>query len=468
MTARSITPTILLLVTACSPAAPPVSSVPAALGSVAPAVSDAAATLRDAVGADELLVHLAALDAIAQQHDGTRAAGTPGYDASAGYVADALEAAGWSVERQRFTFPFFVDPATSTLAIAGVDATWTVERDFRPLIYSAAGDVTAEVAVVDGGCDPDDFAAVPDGAIAMATGGGCFRRQQAQNAQAAGAAALVAATDRPRDEVLRPTLLDPEGIEIPALSATGELARALAAAADEGRMVTLAIDVATEEREAVNVIGQAPGGDPDEVVMLGSHLDSVIDGPGINDNGSGSSLVLALAEAIADAPHRSTIRVGFWAGEELGILGSTQYVESLAADERERIAIYLNFDMVGSPNYVRSVYDEGDDGLAPEARQRFLDWFAFAGLAADPLDLGGGSDHGAFARAGIPTGGLFTGATERKTDEQAGRFGGEADALTDPCFHLPCDTLANVNPTALDEMADAAATVLAELAGISE
>jgi aminopeptidase S len=237
---------------------------------------------------------------------------------------------------------------------------------------------------------------------------------------------------------------------------------------DQRAVVTLHVNVSTEERTATNVIGSSAGTDDGPTLMLGAHLDSVIDGPGINDNGSGVSLVLELARAIGERPHRSPIRVGFWAGEELGTLGSIHYVESLSPDEQDDVAIYLNFDMVGSPNAGRWVYSTDQSPIGRSTTQRFLDWFDEAGLSAEPLDLGGGSDHASFARAGIPTGGLFTGANERLTDEQASAFGGKAGAPADPCYHLPCDTDASINTSVLDEMADAAATVVAELAGLAD
>jgi Zn-dependent M28 family amino/carboxypeptidase len=455
------------LLAACT-TAPPAPTTEAVPASVQPSVARAAEELRAAFGADEIALDLVALAEIADTNGGTRATGTSGYDASADYVAQRLADAGWDVERQEFSFPFFDDPATSTLAIEGDDATWAVGRDFRPLIYSAAGDVTAPVVVIDGGCDPDDFADLPDGAIALTTRGGCFRRQQVQNAQRAGAAAIVTATQQERDHVLRPTLLDPDGIEIPALGVSRDLTAALIAAAERGAELTLHVDVSTEERTATNVIGSSAGTHDGPTLMLGAHLDSVIDGPGINDNGSGSSLVLELARAIGERPHRSPIRVGFWAGEELGTLGSIHYVESLSPDEQDDVAIYLNFDMVGSPNAGRWVYSTDQSPIGRSTTQRFLDWFDEAGLTAEPLDLGGGSDHASFARAGIPTGGLFTGANERLTDEQASAFGGNAGAPADPCYHLPCDTDASINTPVLDEMADASATVVAELAGLAD
>ncbi len=456
----------LLVATACTAAPPVPTTEPTA--SVVPSVARAAEGLRAAFGADQMAPDLVALAEIADTNGGTRATGTSGYDASADYVAQRLADAGWDVERQEFSFAFFADPGTSTLEIEGDDATWTVERDYRPLIYSTAGDVTAPMVVVEGGCDSDDFADFPEDAIALTTRGGCFRRQQVQNAQRAGAAAIFTATQQERDHVLRPTLLDPDGIEIPALGVSRDLTAALIEAAERDAEVTLHVNVSTEERTATNVIGSSAGTDDGPTLMLGAHLDSVIDGPGINDNGSGSAALLETAIQMAKVKPANTVRFAWWGAEESGLLGSEHELSENTPAKFQKIALYLNFDMVGSPNAGRWVYSTDQSPIGRSTTQRFLDWFDEAGLSAEPLDLGGGSDHASFARAGIPTGGLFTGANERLTDEQASAFGGKAGAPADPCYHLPCDTDASINTSVLDEMADAAATVVAELAGLAD
>jgi len=218
---------------------------------------------------------------------------------------------------------------------------------------------------------------------------------------------------------------------------------------------------------SVNVIAEMAGWDGAEVVMLGAHLDSIRDGPGINDNGSGSMTLLALAEQLAgfDRPRR-TVRFAFWGAEELGQIGSSAYVASLASDERQRLQAYLNFDMLGSPNYVRFVYADQRAAQGSEAITRLLASHLEAeGLAWWPIDLSGKSDHGPFALAGIPTGGLFSGGREDKTDAQADALGGTAGEPADPCSHRACDTIAKVSDDVLDEMADAIAHALVALAG---
>ncbi len=200
--------------------------------------------------------------------------------------------------------------------------------------------------------------------------------------------------------------------------------------------------------------------------MVGAHLDSVPAGPGINDNGSGVATLLVIAERLAELPApRRTVRIAFWGAEEGGPHGSRASVDALSADERARIIAYLNFDMLGSPNPVRFVYAEESAAAGSEAlTELFTTYFDAAGLAWEPIDLEGDSDHGAFVDAGIPTGGLFSGGIEPKTDAQAAAFGGAAGDPADACSHRACDTIDNIDDAILDGMADAIAHAVATLA----
>jgi Zn-dependent M28 family amino/carboxypeptidase len=223
-----------------------------------------------------------------------------------------------------------------------------------------------------------------------------------------------------------------------------------------------------------NVIAETPDGDPDNVIVVGAHLDSVGVGPGINDNGSGSATILEIAEQVRKVKPRNKIRFVWFGAEEHGLLGSEAYIDSLGEDERDKIAAMLNFDLVGSPNFVRFVYDgdlsdsEPPPGGAPAAsadiERLFLDYFESQGLATEPTAFDGRSDYGPFIIAGIPAGGLFTGAEEIKTDEQAAIYGGTAGQAYDPCYHLGCDDMDNLDTTALDQMSDAAAHATITLA----
>ncbi|MFF9841077.1 M28 family metallopeptidase [Streptomyces sp. NPDC020422] len=204
-----------------------------------------------------------------------------------------------------------------------------------------------------------------------------------------------------------------------------------------------------------NLIADWPGGDPNQVIMSGSHLDSVTAGPGINDNGSGSAAILETALAVSRAQLQPTkhLRFGWWGAEELGLVGSKYYVNNLASTERSKIKGYLNFDMIGSPNPGYFVYD--DD---PTIEQTFKNYYAGLGIPTEIETEGDGrSDHAPFKNAGIPVGGLFSGADYTKTSAQAQKWGGTAGQAFDRCYHSSCDTTANINDTALDRNADAIA-----------
>ncbi len=204
-----------------------------------------------------------------------------------------------------------------------------------------------------------------------------------------------------------------------------------------------------------NLIADWPGGDPNAVLMAGSHLDSVTSGAGINDNGSGSAAVLETALAVSRAGLQPTkhLRFGWWGAEELGLIGSKYYVNNLPAAEKAKISGYLNFDMIGSPNPGYFVYD--DD---PTIEQTFKNYYAGLGIPTEIETEGDGrSDHAPFKSAGVPVGGLFSGADYTKTAAQAQKWGGTSGQAFDRCYHSSCDSLTNINDTALDRNSDAVA-----------
>ena len=194
--------------------------------------------------------------------------------------------------------------------------------------------------------------------------------------------------------------------------------------------------------------------------MAGAHLDSVIEGPGINDNGSGSAALLETALLMANLNPENTLRFAWWAGEEQGLLGSADYVAGLSPAERDSIALYMNYDMVGSPNYIFMVYDADQSTFpAPEGvpipagsaaiEDLYESYYTAIGEPYDDTEFSGRSDYEAFILAGIPSSGLFTGAEEIKTEEQEAIWGGTAGEQFDPCYHEECDTINNIDRHAL-------------------
>lgn len=211
-----------------------------------------------------------------------------------------------------------------------------------------------------------------------------------------------------------------------------------------------------------NLIADWPGGDPNNILFLGGHLDSVTAGPGINDNGSGSATILEIALQVAALRPQTQrhLRFGWWGAEELGLVGSSRYVSSLPSAEISRIGAYLNFDMTGSPNFGLFVYNNNST-----IRQTFQNYFTQIGRQTELINVGGRSDHAAFAQRGVAVGGLFSGAEVIKTSAQAAKWGGQAGVAFDRCYHRSCDTASNINATGLDLMADAAADATWRLAG---
>ena len=424
---------------------------PSALPSATPAASwkpDDGALER--IGSD-----LDALTAIADANRGIRATGSGGYDASVTWAAGRLAELGFDVTTPQVAFTGFADLGV-TLRVGG--RSFNGPDEARALIYSAGGAVAGPVVVLDeSGCQESHFAGVQPGAVVLTVGGGCFRRDQALNAADAGVAALVVGyPGRGPREILRPTLIAPDGIEIPVVSVTGEAVDALSAAS--GEVVELSVSVEREPVTFRNVIGQL--GEGPRTIMVGAHLDSVLDGPGINDNGSGVAAVLEMARAVAavGVPDGWAVRIGLWGAEEFGTYGSRAYVEH--ADGA--IVAYLNLDMAGSVNGANLVYDES--GAAPgsaEITLAYERWFADRGLPTQGVDLGGSSDHAGFTDAGIPTGGLFAGASASGSAAQPGRSGG--GLAPDPCYHIGCDGRDNVDPERVVLFSEATTDVVMDL-----
>jgi Zn-dependent M28 family amino/carboxypeptidase len=414
--------------------------------------------------------HQAALQAIADANGGTRASGTPGYDQSAAYVMERLEAAGWNVTQQPFSFNTFQSLSPSVLERVAPPPAAALPHAI--MSYSGSGNVTAPVSVPSGdfrGCEASDFTGFTPGNIALISRGtptgfpvACSFGLKATNAYNAGAAGVVIYNNAAGP--LNGTLGNTFALPVPVVGIEQALGQQLAATA--GLVLHLATQTLITTTTTSNVIAELPGKNADNVVMAGAHLDSVAAGPGINDNGSGSAALVEVAENLAKVRPQNTVRFAWWGAEEANLVGSTYYVGSLSEDQLERIALYLNFDMIGSPNYVFFIYD-GDDsdatgaGAGPagsaQIEKTFEAFFTSRGLPFKGTDFSGRSDYGPFIAAGIPSGGLFTGAEGIKTAEEAAIWGGTAGAPYDPCYHQACDTYANNNDTALAQNSDAVA-----------
>ena len=424
--------------------------------------------------------HQAALQAIADANDdefypGSRRAGTAGYSESVDYVASVLERAGWKVTFDEVDFQF-VFPALLR-QLTPVDAAY----ETGTFTGSGAGDFSGNVIPVDinlipprastSGCEAADFAGLDFSGpsdIALIQRGTCTFGVKALNAQTAGAEAVIIfnqGNNPTREGLIVGTLLpDGAAVTIPVVGASFADGSALAQPGSTARVRVLP----PETRTDLNVIAEKTGSNDNNVVMAGAHLDSVGAGPGINDNGSGSAALLEIAQNLANFRPVNTLRFAWWASEEGGLIGSTDYVNGLSQAEKDRIALYLNFDMIGSPNYFIGVYDADQSSYnAPvgvpiptgsvQIEDVFESYYTMVGEPYDDTEFSGRSDYQAFILNGIPSSGLFTGAEVPKNAEQAGIWGGTVGAQFDPCYHLACDTFVNRADHALDVNADAVA-----------
>jgi Zn-dependent M28 family amino/carboxypeptidase len=427
--------------------------------------------------------HQAALQKIADNssdpvYPDTRAAGTDGYDDSVDYVAGLLRDAGYDVT---------LDPVEITFHFpAELRQLTPVAAAYETGVFTGSGSGTVEkgtVVPVDinltpprastSGCEAADFAGYDwsgNADIALIQRGTCFFGDKAYNAELAGAEAVIIfnqGNTPDREALIVGDASSRTGVEgpvthgIPVVGASFADGAALAAPGSTAFVKVLP----SETRTDYNVIADLPGKNTDNVVMAGAHLDSVIEGPGINDNGSGSAAILETALMLANHKPENTLRFAWWAAEEQGLVGSADYVAGLSQAERDRIALYTNYDMVGSPNYIFMVYDADESTFeAPEGvpipagsaaiEDLYESYYTLVGEPYDDTEFSGRSDYEAFIQAGIPSSGLFTGAEVVKTEEQEDIWGGAAGEQFDPCYHEACDTYENNDDHALDVNSD--------------
>ena len=437
--------------------------------------------LLECVRLEGVMEHLGAFQAIADAHDGTRADQTPGYQASVDYVVDVLTEAGWSAEVEPFTYDaadVALRQLTPTAAeFVAFDAEGTGEGtvlggNVIPVDINLTGD-RANTS----GCEAADFAGFPTGSIALLQRGTCAFGVKATNAAAAGASAVILFNQGnvvPGDDRLgpvNPTLL-PTPVDIPVVGTSFAAGESLAQPGSTADVV-----VEFFEATSYNVIGELAGKTSGNVVMAGAHLDSVPAGAGINDNGSGSAALLEVAQQMARSKPQNTVRFAWWGAEELGLIGSEEWVNQRSQAELDEIALYLNFDMIGSPNYYLGVYD-ADESTFPapvvvpdgstHIEDTFESFYTLRGAPYDDSELSGRSDYEAFILNGIPSGGLFTGAEVPKTAEQQAIWGGVAGESFDQCYHQACDDIDNLDLDALELNSDAVAFAVFTYAASTE
>lgn len=460
------------------PGRAPSSSTSAAVQSAAGDASELGQWLADAVTDQALENRLRDLEQLTLAADGNRGPGSAGYLAAADHIEAELAATGfYDVRREPFTIQRD-HPGKSELRTGDGRVINQQPLSFSPgTTAELSGQLVAPTA--GSGCDPADWGAEVAGQIAFADRGGCNFRQLNQAAAAAGAVMVVVGNNR--DGGLYGTLDNSQPGDIPITGITRAEAERLRADQAVGPIVlSFRFEQRIEEFPTFNLIAETRTGNPENIVMAGAHLDSVPVGPGINDNGSGSVILLETARQLADAPQPPTnmVRFAWWSGEEWGLLGSIHWVNGLVEAnpaELRRLAAYVNIDMVASPNYVIGVYDADGSTFADAdlpagsvgLEQQFTGYFDRIGQPWVDVEMGGSSDHAAFVPSGIPVGGLFTGAGEIKSAAEVELFGGDEAQKYDANYHQASDLLANLNTTALAINGKASAFVIGALAADS-
>ena len=339
----------------------------------------------------------------------------------------------------------------------------------KPLEYTIGSDgagVTGPIVVARSedtpGCTAADYDGLPvDGAVVLVDRGSCPFGQKQSVAAERGAVAVIVANNEDGANMAGGTLGDSTNVRIPVVSITKAAGEQLRAR--PGAPAVLRLNAGVRVDKTRNVIAQTKTGSTADVVMIGAHLDSVKEGPGINDNGSGVAAVLETALQLGSSPQVvNAVRFGFWGAEEDGLLGSNDYIGSLDLDALKDIALYLNFDILGSPNPGYFTYD-GDQSTRPDARlgvprvpegsagleRTLVAYLDGAGKPAEDTFFDGRSDYDGFTKAGIPSGGLFSGGEEKKSAAQAEVWGGAADEPFDPNYHKPEDNIDNIDETAM-------------------
>ncbi len=434
--------------------------------------------LRAAVTVDGIVEHQQALQDIADDNGGTRHTKTPGFPASVEYVRETMENAGWNVSVIPFDMPDWsesappvfeqLSPVAKTYVPGDADDDNSPAVDYITMQYSPTEEVasarvvpTTDIQIPSGGgstsgCEASDYPAETDGAIALIQRGTCGFTQKLALAEAQGAVGVILFNEGNTTGRMNALFrAGPTDMGIPAVLSSFAVGEELwnAYEPNQNPTVHLATNGVLTPHFYPQVIAETKRGNPNHVVMAGAHLDSVQPGPGINDDGSGTSWQLELAEQLGKAgtPPRNKIRFMWFGGEEDGLVGSQYYAKNLSPDEVNKIMVMIDTDMIASPNYVRLVYDGDGSELGAAGppgsgvvENVFKRYFSQRGMATLPQAFDGRSDYVGFINRGIPGGGIFAGAEVPKTGAQAAIFGGVAGEQYDPCYHEACDNIDTV------------------------
>jgi hypothetical protein len=418
-----------------------------------------------------MYTHLRELQKIADANGGSRANGTPGYDASVDYVARVLQDKGFDVQTPEFEVLDRTEGGKPQLTIGGRNHSVDQASLLITTPRGGLNAVTLRPQRASAGCRSADYGTISmKGAIAVVDDTGCSIVDKENAAVDKGAVGvLVVSAPGPGGS---PAGLFTPGYYQKLTVPVGVIGNdANAALRRTTAPVKLVLDSKPVMKKARNVLAQTKSGDTRNVVMVGAHLDSSARSPGINDDGSGVAAVLETAVALGSAPQiRNAVRFVLWGSEENSLQGATKYIRGLPRGQLDEIALYLNLDMIGSPNAGYFTYD-GDQSAQPNPEipwrsipdgsagieRTLAGYLNTAGVRPADMPLTRYTDYYPFLSVGVPVGGLTTGGSQLKTEVQARLWGGRAGAAYDPNYRTPRDTIDNIDRNALSVMGSAAA-----------
>ena len=482
-------------------------------------VNNTPSKLLPCIQTDELMAHMQAFQAIADANPGpdgmpSRNSGEPGYKASADYVAQVMKDAGYNVTIQTYKFFYFAYTALPVFKeISPTAHDFAVTGEFNP--GQSTGSTTADLQPAGGivipptptpssssGCTAADFAGFVPGRVALIQRGTCFFGEKVLNAQAAGASGVIIFNEgNPgRTGVLSGNLVDAAGNRIvPTIPVVftsfgigtnllNEYQQAVQAGTALPVMNLSIQGIVDPNRDDYNVIAESKGGNKNHVVVVDAHLDAIY-GAGMLDNASGSATILEIAQQMKNVTPLNKLRFIWFGGEELGLLGSSYYVNNLSKTELSHIGYDLDADVTATPNYSIGVLDPAAPDLfgrtvtatfpnrvykaSTVARDQAIEYFDSTDrnhILFSPV----GTDAFSFNAVGIPASGVLTGQDCCKTQEEVGLFGGfvgnyegNVPSFDGGCVDNPflwCDNLNNNDPEVLTFMSRGFANMVVQMA----
>ncbi|KAM0721302.1 hypothetical protein Q7P37_003590 [Cladosporium fusiforme] len=382
----------------------------------------------------------------------TRVIGSAGHAATLEYIYATIQKLGDYYNISEQSFPAYSGTVFESRLVLGDEVVANASamsltpptKDNEPV----HGDV---ILVENSGCSDSDYPENVRGNIAFVKRGTCSFGDKSTHAGRAGATAAIIFNNE--NGTLHGTMGNPNPDQIATFGISAEEAEATLKKLKAGKDVDAIayIDAEVKTIHTLNVVAQTTQGDPENCVMLGAHSDSVPEGPGINDDGSGTLSLLEVATHLTSFEVNNCVRFAWWAAEEEGLVGSDFYAASLSPEENQKVRLFMDYDMMGSPNFAYQIYNatnEDSPAGSEELRDLYVEWYKAQNLSYSFIPFDGRSDYDGFIRAGIPAGGIATGAEGIKTKKEAEEFGGEAGKWYDPCYHQLCDDVGNVNVTA--------------------